>query len=878
MALKQEGIEVLTQYGLAEEEIRVYLKYLGLPYATASQVQLALGEDTALEHVQAVTDKLVELKFLKKVVGKVDRYVPLEPYFSLFTKQSRTFREQISATKDEILADQSRRFEKLDGIERGAVGEVESAVSTQVDAFLRDSDEHDAKKKAVIEKADSRFRDTAKQLEGDLHSLLEGAFSEFKADVDAVDGETAGTWDGHSRKFTSDNDELNAALDQITGSHVSQTEALERNLHGIVDQMQAEIQKISAGFVESFEAGVTEGKTRLEKIIDELLADFGTRVSTLETELKKDLDAHVDSHRENATALQPKLTEILEKYLARMNAVVEDLKKRFSKLLFEHQDHVRSTTTSLAAKLKERVSKRHEQLAEQVRAFEEKTVMLIDNLKEISDKMTDLASTLSSRGSAWKALFISRHKEWVELWREIDERVNRLSGDMKADFTSSTSGYIRETGETTASMHEEIDASCQEEDALLKQQSDALDAKAQETLDAELEGLAAELTTEIDETMKGNIKHCADTTLKLKDSLEKSLHTHHDDYEAAFGSHRRASLEHFTECDADTKKKNAQFLEELDRVFKKGKADVTAERETQVRDATKHLEDTKATVVEHSRTFAKDVEELKAKQRKAYDERLAKVRGDFDAAKAVVTEKIDGEVTTFHLECTEMDEQIHAMLEDHKAKYKNNAETLQGSLTQTVRDNTQNNKDAIADFTLSFMNSIDEAHENAETNEERLTAIQEAAEAVIDASKVTTWHVVGSEALVNYIGDMMARVKSSIIVVTPTVVPKILELLSQHAYNKRAARFFYTTNFDLGTYGPILQKMKALGNIQFRQLKSSGDFWACTRDAEEVILAPATEKEEELIAVISEQPGYAQLYSQFIGPIFQANSRPIQDL
>ncbi len=70
--------------------------------------------------------------------------------------------------------------------------------------------------------------------------------------------------------------------------------------------------------------------------------------------------------------------------------------------------------------------------------------------------------------------------------------------------------------------------------------------------------------------------------------------------------------------------------------------------------------------------------------------------------------------------------------------------------------------------------------------------------------------------------------------------------------------------------------MKQLGNIQFRQLQTAGEFFAVTRDAEEVILAPATEKEADMIAVVSNQEGYSKLYSQFIGPIFQANSRPIK--
>jgi hypothetical protein len=67
-----------------------------------------------------------------------------------------------------------------------------------------------------------------------------------------------------------------------------------------------------------------------------------------------------------------------------------------------------------------------------------------------------------------------------------------------------------------------------------------------------------------------------------------------------------------------------------------------------------------------------------------------------------------------------------------------------------------------------------------------------------------------------------------------------------------------------------------LGNIQFRQLSTKGEVFALTRDAEEVIIGPHTTNEKEMISVISNQEAYAKLYSQFIGPIFQANSRPIK--
>jgi len=66
-----------------------------------------------------------------------------------------------------------------------------------------------------------------------------------------------------------------------------------------------------------------------------------------------------------------------------------------------------------------------------------------------------------------------------------------------------------------------------------------------------------------------------------------------------------------------------------------------------------------------------------------------------------------------------------------------------------------------------------------------------------------------------------------------------------------------------------------LGNIQFRNLKGNNDFYAVSRDSEEIVLCPLSQNEKDMIAIVSLQQGYAQIFSSFIYPIFQANSRPL---
>jgi hypothetical protein len=352
-----------------------------------------------------------------------------------------------------------------------------------------------------------------------------------------------------------------------------------------------------------------------------------------------------------------------------------------------------------------------------------------------------------------------------------------------------------------------------ENDNVVSETTD-LDHKAQETINVQLETLATDMAGEVDNTLQNGVKDCSDTTVKLKDSLENSLKTHYRQYDEAINRHKEESLRNYSTFDTDVKRIKDDWIRDLDDKFTGGKRDTS--------------------------------------------------------------DKITAEINLWGDESADLDRNLSEMLIDHKTKYEDNAKTLQTSLSTTTRDTTQNIKDAIADFTLQFMNSIDDATEIAEKNENKLGDIHIASSSIPEIAKVTTWPVIGKDAMVAAIKDAIYRVKSSIIIVTPYVVPDILQVVSEYAFQKKAVRFMLTSRWELDQYSGIIAKMKQLGNIQFRQLQTAGEFFAVTRDAEEVILAPATGKEAEMIAVVSNQEGYSKLYSQFIGPIFQANSRPIK--
>ncbi|MFW9947893.1 MAG: hypothetical protein ACFFDX_13800 [Candidatus Odinarchaeota archaeon] len=751
MSLKEITKGIFTRYGFTEEQILVYLVYLRVPRATASEVFLTLVEENeafTYESVLQITEWLVEKGFLKKVTGIVDRFIPLEPFFELYIGESEVFRGEIGKIKDNILADQAKRFEKLEAIQDKSIEEVVSAVDTQIKAFFEDSDTKNNNKRERINSARNRFTDTSK--------------------------------------------------------------TLEENLHKIVDTLNLDVKNISGSKIKENETAVNRTKENLTNLISDLLSDFSKRVNDLEKELKKDLDNHVERHKTIASDLKPRMEQILEKYLERMDKIITDLKERISRLLKEHLNHLKNTTDTLSTNLKATVDERQRILNDQTNEFKSMTLTLIDNLLEHASRFTDFSADMAKKGFFWmgkKKKYKARHETTIQ-------NVLTYTEPMKDDFTKVSEEYIKDTRDTTNTLKSDItNIMTKENDNVVTETTD-LDQKAQETINVQLETLATDMAGEIDNTLTSGVKDCSDTSIKLKDSLENTLKQHERQYDESINRHKEDIVKHYTGFDTEVKQIKENWVRDVDDKFIGGKRDTS--------------------------------------------------------------EKITSEISLWGDESADLDRTLSEMLTAHKSKYEQNAKTLQNSLSNTTRDTTQNVKDAIADFTLQFMNSIDDATELAESNEGKLRDIFNSSASIPELAEVTTWPVFGKDAMIAAIKDAVFRTKSSIIIVMPYVIPEVLQVISEYAYQKKAARFLLTSHFDMNQYGDIIRKMMALGNIQFRQLSGTGEFFAVTRDAEEVILGPATDKESEMITIISNQSQYSVLYSQFIGPIFQANSRPIK--
>ncbi|TFF92986.1 hypothetical protein EU546_06825, partial [Candidatus Thorarchaeota archaeon] len=130
-----------------------------------------------------------------------------------------------------------------------------------------------------------------------------------------------------------------------------------------------------------------------------------------------------------------------------------------------------------------------------------------------------------------------------------------------------------------------------------------------------------------------------------------------------------------------------------------------------------------------------------------------------------------------------------------------------------------------------------------------------------------TWNVVTREAVVAHMRDMLSRAKSKVTLIVPDAQDIPTDTLKE---------LKSTVGVELVvTESPALSRqakpLVGRGNIRVRS-RSEKDVYACVRDSEEVLLAPATPEGRDVIGFVSEDDGFVRFVMSIVGPIFQART------
>ncbi|TFF98413.1 MAG: hypothetical protein EU541_06890 [Promethearchaeota archaeon] len=747
--------EIFSRYGLSDKEIHVYSVYLRVPRASSSEVFLFLKQDKEIEieedEIDEITEKLVKKGFLKEIKGIITRYIPLEPYFELFCKESEGFRDKLSEIKEKVSSYQSDRFKDLEKIQNEKTNQIEDIISSQTKSFIKDAETQNKNKEDLIFKTKERVTETEKNFESTIHDVL----NVLNKDIDSI-----------SQSFQADN-----------------------------------------------ETKIEQTKGDLDSLFSKMLDDFSAKLKDLELELKKELDEHVERHKTISRDLSPKMKLILEKYFERMNKIVASLKENISELLLTHVKHLSETTDSLETRLKTTFEENHETIAHEISEFKNIIVQLTNNLLEFSDLYTGISKELGSRFSAFKALLFKKHEEYQDKYDKVKEKILKYSEPLQEDLIEQSDKFIKKNKQTTEKLKSELTEIISSENHSLSSETKDLNQEAKQKIDIQLEHLGADLSEEIDDKFHAGVDDCSNATIRLKDLIEKTIIDYRTQYNQELTNHKEAITYHYSNFDNIIKQRTQSWAKKLDH--------------------------------------------------------------QFNNTKNTISEKIQNHINDWEEISSNLNTSLVNLLEIHKAKYKENADALRTELSGVTKEQIQAFKTKITEFISELQNAIEKASESAELNEDKLMEVFKASKDIPEISEANTWHTLGTKPLLATIKGAIKRASSSLYIVTPQAIPEILDSVLEKVNKKKKLEVVFISNWDMREFREKMKELKEK-NVNFRQLALKGDFYAVSRDKEEIIFAPDSDNEENLISIISTQENYTRLYTDLIFSIFQSKSRPIR--
>ena len=117
---------------------------------------------------------------------------------------------------------------------------------------------------------------------------------------------------------------------------------------------------------------------------------------------------------------------------------------------------------------------------------------------------------------------------------------------------------------------------------------------------------------------------------------------------------------------------------------------------------------------------------------------------------------------------------------------------------------------------------------------------------------------------------MLNRAKSKVTLIIPNPLEVPTDVLAE--LKTTVGVEVVVTEGNLSPVKPLVGR----GNIRLRT-RPERDVYACVRDSEEVLLAPAAPRDVDVVGVTTEEEGFIKFIMSIIGPIFQAKTKLIRE-
>ena len=854
---------------------------------------LSTSKVTAVESLdrvdEEITSRLASLKnnfltFLKDVNANVNSYLQ---------KDLERIKEKFAAIEKEtnqILLDNLRDYEEVtSSLETSAINIVNTSTKALTKTQKIVEETIQSKLSSALESYKTLIEDLLGNATATIESVKEAIGSKVNVLKDEFQKELKTSIEEFTNKINTLKQELESAVSSGLLKIREETETAKKtvketisialsDIRAIVEALERKLVSTEKYFSEAIETEanrISESINTIREISEEKITEYEQLLKNIASQVEQSALATIyncfEEFSKGLEVTETNITTNLDTNLGELNQIFADIGKDVNTTLLSWVD----STTQEAKKIEDIVRKTFSQIVEEYRmknenmrsTFQKKIQRLLEKRKtETQDVIERINSyTLNMEHKLTENMIASGFQTVINQGkRTIEENISSYSTEMEEEFYNQlekakelTSKIIEDTRrklDTVLQKTENYTVNSSKDSSeivnnilnrLTKITEDAKETISNITLEhltgfketwiADKKDILTRLQADnnrfnkkLEET-KGNITELLDMSSELlktsTESLKTSIYTIFDNHLQQFGK-RIENLEELLKSSIDEKKRyQAELYTDVQNKIKEFIATIKQSRN-------KIFE-----VIENTRTNL--TSNLSALTREFVNN---------------ISQKILQSLSLYLEEYISGTADLSGRLEKHLAELPKEIKALIDKLD-------------IEKYAKKIIRKTEETREV-------LMHIWEEIKKIKPLEIERIWYIMGKEAVLTYIKDVISRVEKSVTIVLPTL--EEISLFEECIKSlKPTKRVYVIADVRIPDDNEKVRELLKLKYVRVRS-RPQRDCYGVIRDGKEILIAPRPE-EGEIIAVVSDKPEYVQLFQNLIGNIWIKQSKSIKE-
>ncbi len=374
MSLKNVQSSLLSQIGFSELEQQVYLTILGIGNASLGEMYLQTG--IQLDELQEIVQELSNRGYLKKIEGKINRYIAVEPFLKGFLFVEKEFQNDIIGIENSLINVFDQSYDTL----AQRMTEFKSSITP------------------IFDKVAEELRTSNEQLKMDLTNSIyrhSDKVSNLAEDFDLM------LTEGFSKTFLSISNELSNLSNEVSVLLRDESDKATERMQKFEQLMNKTIQDM----FEPLDNAIIEYKATVPERLKTILDENKNEISTLQknvksitkysiTELSTTLKEFDKGIVEVTNKAAKNYSDVVSNYKIATHGIINQEKSKIDTAVVKVIEHVGKNIDQLsveASNLKENI----DEIAK-AGLLKKPDPKLVQEAKERSDKINNLSQQIKS--------------------------------------------------------------------------------------------------------------------------------------------------------------------------------------------------------------------------------------------------------------------------------------------------------------------------------------------------------------------------------------------------------------------------------------------------------------------------------------------------